>query len=272
MVLENSSSIICFLGGLKMSHSLKNTERFSNRVENYVKYRPEYPKEFIEYLYTNAGFSKESIIADIGSGTGKLTSLLLERESRVVGVEPNKEMRKAAEKLLAEHPKFVSIDGTAEATGLPDSSVNFIVCAQAFHWFDNEACRKEFSRILKPGGKVALVWNKRMAEERGFPAEYEKILKAFANDYNEVNHKLITDEEFKRFFRNGAYHQFTCRNEQLFDFESLKGRLLSSSYAPMPGEQNYEVLMTEMRQIFDTYCTKGKVAIKYETEGYIGEV
>ena len=250
----------------------KNTERFSDRVENYVKYRPGYPKEFIDCLYTNVGFSKDSIIADIGSGTGILTALLLDRGCRVVGVEPNKEMRKAAVTLLEEYSKFVSMDGTAEATGLVNNSVDYIICAQAFHWFDKEACKKEFGRILKPGGKVVLVWNNRKVQESGFSAEYEDLLKAYANDYNEVNHKLITDAEFKMFFKIGNFNKVTFKNVQLFDFEGLKGRLLSSSYAPMPGEQNHETLIMELKKLFAKYEANGKVSFEYETEGYIGEV
>jgi SAM-dependent methyltransferase len=250
----------------------KNTERFSDRVENYVRYRPGYPKEFVDYLFTNAGFSKDTIIADIGSGTGILTALLLDRGCRVIGVEPNKEMRKAAETLLEEYPKFVSMDGTAEATGLVNSSVDLIICAQAFHWFDKDACKKEFQRILKPDGKVVLVWNKRRVEETGFSAEFEELVRTYANDYNEVNHNLVTEAEFRVLFKNGAYHRAVFSNKQIFDFNGLKGRLLSSSYTPMPGEQNHDILMTKLMKLFDKYEVNGSVSFEYETEGYIGEV
>ena len=251
---------------------ISNTERFSNRVENYIKYRPGYPKEFIDYLYKNVGFSKQSIIADIGSGTGILSALLLERGSRVVGVEPNREMRKAAEVLLEEYTKFVSIDGTAENTGLTDRSADFVICAQAFHWFDRDACKKEFQRILKPEGRVVLAWNKRKVEETGFSAEYEELVRTYANDYSKVNHNLITEAEFRILFKKGFFIKVFFSNEQLFDFEGLKGRLLSSSYSPMPGERNYEILMIEMKKLFDKYEVNGSVTFEYETEGYIGEV
>lgn len=249
-----------------------STRRFSDRVENYAKYRPAYPKEFIDYLYANLGFSKDSIIADIGAGTGILTGLLLDRGSRVVGVEPNREMRKAAETLLEEYSKFVSIDGTAENTGIADNSVNYVICAQAFHWFDKNACKKEFQRILKPGGKVVLVWNNRKVHESGFSTEYEELLRTYANDYKEVNQKLITDDEFKIFFQNGAFDKVIFSNTQMFDFEGLKGRLLSNSYTPLPGESNYETIMAELKNMFDKYKLDGTVLFEYETEGYVGEV
>lgn len=251
---------------------MKNTERFSNRVENYVKYRPDYPKEFIDYLYSHVGFSKDSIIADIGSGTGILTRLLLEKGNRVVGVEPNKEMRKTAEILLEEYPKFISVDGTAETTGISNKSIDYIICAQAFHWFDREICKKEFERILKSKGMVVLVWNNRKVEESGFSAKYEELLKAYANDYKDVNHKLITDAEFKAFFKSGQFKKIFFNNEQLFDFEGVKGRLLSSSYAPVSGDENYEILMAELKKVFNEYSIGGKVEFKYETECFIGEV
>jgi SAM-dependent methyltransferase len=251
---------------------MKNTERFSNRVENYVKYRPDYPKEFIDYLYSQVGFSKDSIIADIGSGTGILTRLLLERGSRVVGVEPNKKMRKAAEILLEEYPKFISMDGTAETTGISNEAVDYVICATSFHWFNREVCKKEFSRILKSGGKVVLVWNKRIVEESRFLAAYEELLKAYLPEYDGINHGLITDDEFKNFFKNRFYNSFSFKNEQLFDLEGLKGRLMSSSYAPMPGESNHDVLMQGLENIFNKYSVEGKVDFKYTTEGYIGEV
>ena len=177
-------------------------------------------------MHSNVGFSKNSIITDIGSGTGILTALLLDKGCHVIGVEPNKGMRKAAETLLEGHPKFISIDGTAETTGLAVNSVNYVVCAQAFHWFDKDACKKEFHRILKPSGKVVLVWNSRIVKESGFSAEYEILLRTYANDYKEVNHATITDVELRMFYRNGVFDKVTFSNEQQFDFDALKGRLL----------------------------------------------
>lgn len=250
----------------------KNTERFSDRVENYVKYRPAYPKECIDYLYAGMGFSEETVIADIGSGTGILTAQLLEKGVSVTGVEPNPDMRRSAEALLPGFPKFVSKDGTAEDTKLPDQSVDCIVCAQAFHWFDKEACQKEFQRILKPGGKVILIWNNRKVRPEGFSAGYEALLRTYANDYKEVNHNRITDADFEAFYKNGTYGKEVFPNEQIFDYEGLKGRLLSSSYAPVPGEKNYEPMMRELGRLFDEYKSSDRITFEYETEVYFGEV
>lgn len=252
---------------------MKNTERFSNRVENYVKYRPGYPKELLDYLFTEAGFSKESIVADIGSGTGIFSALLLERGCRVAGVEPNKEMRKAAEALLEEYKKFVSLDGTAENTGLANNSVDFVICAQAFHWFDKAACKKEFERILKPGGKVVLIWNSRKDSGSDFASGYEDLLRAYANDYNEVNHvHTVTYDTLSMFYRDGKFTKEIFENYQLFDLEGLKGRLLSSSYVPLPGETSYEAMMTGLEKLFNKCESNGKISFDYITEVYVGYV
>jgi ubiquinone/menaquinone biosynthesis C-methylase UbiE len=251
---------------------MKNTERFSNRAENYVKYRPTYPKELIEYLYSVEGFLDDSKIADIGSGTGIFSRLLLERGSMVYGVEPNNEMRAQAQKQATEYERFTSVIGTAEETTLPDKSMDFVVCAQAFHWFDKIKCIKEFSRILKSGGKVALIWNERIVKDVGFLADYEEATKKFSIDYNKVDHKLITGDEFKSYFKDGLYNIVHFENEQLFDLEGLEGRMLSSSYSPLPGSQKYDELIKALKRMFDLYNVDGLIRFEYDTVAYIGQV
>jgi len=181
-------------------------------------------------------------------------------------------MRSAAETILGGYSKFTSEDDTAENTGLVSNSVDCIICAQAFHWFDRDKCKREFQRILKSGGKVVLVWNKRRVEDRGFSTEYEDLLRTYANDYSDINHNLITDTTFGTFFKYGVFNKVSFENEQQFDFEGLKGRLLASSYAPVPGELNYEPLIMELKKLVDIYKILGKVTFKYNTEVYIGEV
>jgi ubiquinone/menaquinone biosynthesis C-methylase UbiE len=134
-----------------------STRRFSNRVKNYVRYRPSYPQGVISALQAETALTKSSVIADIGSGTGLSAELFLQNGNPVFGVEPNLAMRQAAEQHLKNYPHFYSVDGTAEATTLPNKSVDYAVAAQAFHWFNPQLARQEFSRILQPGGWVVLI-------------------------------------------------------------------------------------------------------------------
>lgn len=252
---------------------MDSKERFSNRVDTYVKYRPSYPKEAIDYLYDVAGLSAESEVADIGAGTGIFSRLLLERGiRRVTAVEPNQEMREAAEQALGRDPRFRAWPGAAEATGLPDGSIDFIVCAQAFHWFDRSAAQTEFRRILKLGGKAALIWNARLTHGTPFLESYERLLYQFGTDYAQVNHRNVPREALLAFFKEGGMREARFGNRQVCDWEGLKGRLLSSSYCPVPGHPNHEPLMEALRRLFDRSEQGGTVAIEYETEIYWGEV
>lgn len=251
---------------------MDSKQRFSNRVDNYTKYRPSYPKEAIDYLYGELGFRESSTIADIGAGTGIFTHLLLERGSRVLAVEPNTDMRAAAEQALASYASFVPVDGAAERTQLDDHSVDFIVSAQAFHWFDLPLCKQEFHRILKPGGKAVLIWNRRTTSGSPFYAEYDGLLRKYGRDYEKVNHMNLRDDDFAGFFAESGYARMTFANQQTFDFEGLRGRVLSASYIPLPGEEGHEPLMTELRAYFDRYESEGKIVFHYTTELYVGEV
>ncbi|MDB5056038.1 MAG: methyltransferase [Bacilli bacterium] len=250
---------------------MDSKKRFSNRVENYIKYRPSYPKEAINFLYVNLGFNEKSIIADIGSGTGIFTKLLLERGSKVVAIEPNKEMRNAAEVQLNEHHNFVSINGTAEDTQLEVQSVDYIVSAQSFHWFDRRLAKIEFSRILRPSGKVILIWNNRRTDQNAIDRAYENLLSTYGKDYAQVRHTNINENDLRAFFKDGIYTKKSFENHQDFDFDGLSGRMLSSSYIPMPDETNHNEMMEKLKIIFNEYNESGKVTIAYDTEIYYGE-
>jgi SAM-dependent methyltransferase len=239
------------------------TERFSSRVDNYVRYRPGYPAEIIDLLRRECALSKEALIADIGSGTGKLTELFLANGNRVIGVEPNKEMREAGERLLQKFPHFQSVDGKAEATTLPDRSVDFIVVGQAFHWFDLKACRLEFSRILKADGQVVVIWNDRLVETTYFLAAYDGLLREFSTDYEQVNHRRFNDGEAIRSFFGDEAHLKNFQNAQQFDFEGLKGRLLSSSYAPEAGQPKHDEMIAALKRIFESHQKDGRVVFEY---------
>ncbi|TXK73853.1 class I SAM-dependent methyltransferase [Paenibacillus sp. N3.4] len=251
---------------------MNNKERFSNRVDTYVKFRPSYPKEAIDYLYDSVGLQLKSEIADVGAGTGIFSKLLLERGSQVIAVEPNQAMREAAEQMLSGEPNFHAVSGSAEATGLPDQSVDFIVCAQAFHWFDRTAAQAEFHRILKPGGKVALIWNTRLSHGNLFREEYNQLLVQFGSDYEKVTHKNISQTALTSFFKAGSMQVDRFAMRQVFDFEGLKGRLMSSSYIPVSGHPNYEPMMMELHNLFERHQQEGHVLFDYETEVYWGEV
>lgn len=250
-------------------HSAAPEERFSDRVENYVRYRPGYPQEIISLLRRETGLTPASVIADVGSGTGISTKLLLGAGGNVYGVEPNREMRQAAERVLEEYPGFHSVDGTAQATTLAEHSVDFVVAAQAFHWFNTPEARAEFSRILKPGGHVVLMWNERKTGATPFLRGYEELLLRFATDYAKVRHENIDAAALGRFFI-GPYAAHSFANEQRFDFEGLKGRLLSSSYAPAEGHPLHEPMIAELRRIFDLHHNAGQVCFEYTTQVYIG--
>ncbi|MDZ4405394.1 class I SAM-dependent methyltransferase [Prosthecobacter sp.] len=244
-------------------------QRFSDRVENYVRYRPRYPQEITTMLQRESGLTPQSVIADIGSGTGISAELFLRAGCTVHAVEPNREMREAAERLLSHHGGFHSVNGSAQATTLPDHSVDLIVAAQAFHWFNTPETRVEFTRILKPAGQVALIWNERKLDATPFLRAYEQLLLTFATDYTKVRHENTDAGELRCFFI-GPYATHAFANEQHFDFEGLKGRLLSSSYAPAEGQSRHDEMIVELRHIFDAHQTSGQVCFEYDTRLHVG--
>ncbi len=248
------------------------TKRFSSRVENYVRYRPGYPAAIIDFLKAECQLAPASTVADIGSGTGKLTELFLRNGNPVFGVEPNLEMREAAERLLKSYPRFQSIAATAEATTLPDGAADIITAGQAFHWFDRESARREFLRVLKPNGWVVLIWNDRKIDSSPFLAAYEELLVNFAIEYRAVNHKNIDAAMIGAFFGAGGFKRATFPNEQIFDLEGLQGRLLSSSYAPELGHPKHAPMLAALADIFNQHQNSGKVALECDTAVYYGSL
>lgn len=246
-------------------------ERFSNRVADYVKYRPSYPTEVLDLFRAGMNLQPSSVIADIGSGTGISAKLFLENGNRVFGVEPNQAMRAAAEEFLREFPNFKSINGTSENTTLKNDSVDFVVAAQAFHWFDRDRTRAEFKRILKNKGIVALLWNERHLDSNDFQREYENFLHQFATDYNEVRHENVTREVIGNFFQI-EFKQATFQNSQTFDFEGLQGRLLSSSYTPTVEHPRFAAMIEELKRLFTKHAKDGKINILYDTNIYYGQI
>jgi SAM-dependent methyltransferase len=247
------------------------TQRFSSRVENYVRFRPGYPPEVLELLKSECGLTPDSVIADIASGTGIFTRMLAENGNRVFGVEPNDEMRRAGERLLESYSAFTSIAGTAETTTLPDHNVNIVTAAQAAHWFDREKARREFIRILKPGGWLVLLWNERRTDSTPFLREYEHLLLAYGTDYREVRHERTT-AEIADFFSPWPFRSSRLEMRQEVDYLGLEGRLLSSSYTPTSDQANYDAMLRELRRIFDAHQDNGSVSLDYNTLVYCGRL
>ncbi|MEL7121560.1 MAG: class I SAM-dependent methyltransferase [Bacteroidota bacterium] len=244
------------------------TTRFSDRVANYVKYRPSYPEEAITSFIREYSISKESTFADIGSGTGIFSKLLLEQGMNVFAIEPNLEMRTYAENHLKTYARFESMNATAENTGLKDQSVDVITCAQAFHWFELEPTLKEFNRILKSKGFILLIWNERKIDTP-FLQQYEDLLIQYAIDYTQVNHMNYTSERLASIFSERKMELYQYQNCQLFDLEALKGRLLSSSYSPKESHPNFKPLMTEIERLFETTQKEGTVSFDYDCSVYV---
>ena len=248
------------------------TQRFSNRVEFYVRYRPRYPRALVEHLGQVGGLTPQHVVADIGSGTGFLAEVFLCFGCTVIGVEPNAGMRAAAEHLLAPYPHFTSVDGTAEATGLPDASVDWAVAGQAFHWFDGPAAALEFRRILRPGGRAAICWNERDAAASPFMQEYDALVHRHSPEYEDVGHRNIAKVAYEDFFGHADYRLDTFPNAQHFDREGLRGRLSSSSYAPPPGDPGHAPMMADLDALFDQHQQDGHVTFTYVTKVFWGEL
>ncbi len=247
------------------------TSRFSDRVQNYILYRPGYPPEALAALKTECGLAPHHGIADIASGTGIWTRMLLENGNEVIGVEPNAEMREAGERLLAGFPRFTSVAGSAEATRLAYQSVDFVTAAQAAHWFDRQGARREFKRILKPEGWLVLLWNERITDATPFLRDYEQLLLDYGTDYEEVRHERTTDA-VNEFFDPAPFEQRVFPMRQEFDYSGLEGRLLSSSYAPGPGHPRHEPMLQQLQRIFDARAAGGKVAFEYTTRVFFGRL
>ena len=246
--------------------------RFSNRVEDYVRYRPGYPSAVIDLLCDECGLTPSSVVADIGSGTGILTRMLLEYGNSVYGIEPNQEMREAGEILLQAHPRFRSVAGSAEATTLADASVDLITAGQAFHWFDREAARREFVRILKPGGRVALLWNERAVQATPFMAEYELLLQRHGTDYSTVQHTYSEQAGLDKFYGPSGVRTREFENQQHVDWDGLRGRLMSASYAPKQGDPRHEPMIRDFERLFREHQQYRRVTILYRTRIYWGKL
>ena len=246
-------------------------ERFSNRVANYVKYRPDYPAAALDVFKNQMNLRDDSIIADIGAGTGISARMFLENGSRVFAVEPNEAMREAAAEFLRDFPGLTLIDGTAEKTNLAANAVDFVIAAQAFHWFDAANARAEFKRILRPDGFAALIWNERQLDTSEFLRAYEKFLLEYGRDYTEVRHEKVNEELLENFFQT-PFRRAVFANVQTLDLAGLRGRMLSSSYMPPETDPVFPAMNEELKSLFATYAENGKIQISYDTNIFYARI
>jgi SAM-dependent methyltransferase len=249
------------------------TARFSDRVASYVRARPGYPPAVLELIEQEAGLAGPATVADVGSGTGIFTRLLLEGGHTVYAVEPNEPMRRAAEGALAAEGRFHSVDGRAEATTLPDASVDLVTAAQAFHWFDRESARTEWQRVLRPPRPVALLWNDRRPEADAFGRAYEAFLDEWGGaEYRRVRWSWSAGGTIASFFGPSGWSEHSIPNRQTMDLAGIEGRLLSSSYLPGPEHPSRDAMLAAARALFDAHERNGAVTLEYETRVYVGRL
>jgi SAM-dependent methyltransferase len=248
------------------------TSRFSDRVQDYVRWRPGYPPAVLEALRRDLGLQPGHVVADVGSGTGLLSRLLVENGNVVYGVEPNREMAAVAEADLGGTGRFHSVDGRAEATSLGAGSVDLVTAGQAFHWFKVPESRAEFRRILRPGGGVALVWNLRRLDSTPFLRDYEAFLHRWSDDYEEVSAQDAKEESLRGLFGDAGWIERRFDSVQHFDFEGLRGRLLSSSYTPKQGDPRREAMLAALPAVFEAHAREGRVAFEYDTRLFLGRL
>ena len=254
-----------------MSHLMQDSrERFGDRVEVYRRHRPGWPAMLAGLLREQGVLRELSVVADIGSGTGLSCRPFLLVGHEVRAVEPNAGMRHAAESLLGSRPSFRSLPGSAEATGLADHSVDLVVAGQAFHWFDLEASRKEFQRILKPPAPVLLMWNLRDTTSTPFDRDYELFLEHWGIDYGAVREHHPTDDVLRDFMGRQRILRYRLPNPQALNREGLKGRLASASYLPGPGHPQHASMQDAAGQLFDAHQQSGLVTLSQHCELFRG--
>lgn len=245
--------------------SLDPTRRFSGREEVYSKFRPRYPEEILRILESVANLRQSDVVADIGSGTGILAELFLKNGNKVCGVEPNNDMRLKAERNLSGYPKFTSVKGSAEDTKLAEGSVDLITVGQALHWFDLARSRKEFSRILRQGGNVCVVYNRR-SDDHPTMIDYDRIVKSHAKKEIPMHEYIRPDE-----LLGSSYHEFDVPNKQNLGFDGLVGRVVSASYSPDYDDEDFLRLERDLRSMFDKWQTGGTITLHYRTKIFVGQ-
>lgn len=239
-------------------------ERFTGRVDAYRRFRPTYPPAVVELLRRECGLHPDSRIADIAAGTGLLTEVFLAAGYPVAAVEPNAEMRDACAALQPRYPNLTVIAGTAEATGLTDHSIDLITVAQAMHWFDLEKTRREFARIVRPGGWCAVIYNNRRLSGDAFHDGYERLLLDFGIDYGAVKQQHVGRRRLAEFFAPSPMTCVSIPNPQTLTLKELEGRILSASYIPQPGHPRFDEMRDAIARLFADTQSNGAVTMQHD--------
>jgi SAM-dependent methyltransferase len=255
---------------VKSRRELDPLNRFSNRVDDYIRYRPGYPVELVAWLRDTIGLKPSWVVADVGSGTGLLSLRFLEAGCVVHGVEPNAMMRVAAERAFAANARFVSVAGSAEGTTLAGASVDLVTAGQAFHWFEPEATRREWRRILRPNGWAMVVFNTRRIDATPFMRAYDQFLVDHAVDYTGVDHRRGLTERLRDVFADCREWRFPFTLHHRYD--DVRGLSMSSSYVPAPNHPTHAAFFEGLRALVDRHAVDGVVEFPYETEAYLGRV
>ena len=251
---------------------MKNTENFTGKADIYSKYRPSYPSELIDYLLGSNSINENSVIVEIGSGTGILTRQFLEKGLSVLAIEPNQDMRLHAEQSLKQFDQFISLNATAEHTTLEDKCADLIIAAQAFHWFDKEKFKKECKRILKEDAKVSLIWNSRDSSS-SLVSENEQICRKYCPKFYGFSGGIGEDQEvFTDFYRNGKFKFVTFQNDLILNYEEFLGRNLSASYSPLKTDKEYTDFVSAITELFEKYSNQGRIVLPTITRSYLGNV
>lgn len=246
--------------------------RYDDRAGYYARFRPGYPAALRDALLASGHLKPSDVVADVGSGTGLLAEMFLAAGCRVYGVEPGPGMRAAAAARLGGAERFVPVDGCAEATTLPDGSVDLAAAGQAFHWFDPAAARVEFLRILKRPARVLLVWNVRRPDASAFMAGYETLLLAHATDRSGISGHDPDESALRRFFGGPLPPPLSFPHHQVLDAEGLRGRLLSSSFLPTASDPGGPAMLDALDRLFGEHRKDGVVRFEYETRAWAGTI
>ncbi|WP_353128221.1 class I SAM-dependent methyltransferase [Parapedobacter pyrenivorans] len=248
-----------------------SVRRFSFRAENYDKFRPNYPEALIDFLQASIPIQADHVIADIAAGTGIFTEQVAAWGNQVYVVEPNPYMRQIAIRRLAGFERCIFQDGTAESTGLPDHSVDVIVSAQAFHWFDPVKAKAEFRRVGRNAPQVAIVWNLRNTDSP-FEVEYERFIRTYAVDYLNVSQRKMSTEDVLSFFAPviPAYRVFG--HVDFLTYEQLRGRTLSYSFMPDESSPILPEVLASLTVLFDAHQESGEVRLSYKTRLFVGTI